>query len=122
MLCHNDEEEEVGILSYTRDILGYTNVYCVICVCVSVCVHVCLCVCHAPTITPNLTSMTLRCSAESLFINHALTPSGLVEANDIAILYDLDVHELYKIVAEKKLEEGHYQEALEVYLHSMVSG
>ena len=30
VLCHNDEEEEVGILSYTRDILGYTDVYCVI--------------------------------------------------------------------------------------------
>jgi alpha-tubulin suppressor-like RCC1 family protein len=60
-----------------------------------------------------------RCAAESLFINHALTPAGLMAANDVAILYDLDVHGLYKIVAERKLEEGQHSEALEVYLHSV---
>ena len=62
-----------------------------------------------------------RSTLEYIFLELALTQPSLNEAEELAISFDLNIHELYQVVAQTKLERGDGEGALNIYLHSTVS-
>ena len=58
---------------------------------------------------------------EHIFLTLALTHPSLKEAEDLAISFDLNVHELYQVVAQTKLDRADGEGALNIFLHSTVS-
>lgn len=73
------------------------------------------------TCLPSLLAPPLRSTLEHLFLELALTQPSLKEAEEVAISFDLNVHELYQVVAQTKLDRGDGEGALNIYLHSTVS-
>ena len=71
---------------------------------------------------PSLLPPSSRSTLEHLFLELALTQPSLNEAEELAISFDLNIHELCRVVAQTKLERGDGEGALNIYLHSTVSG
>ena len=74
-----------------------------------------------PSLPPSSLHPPFRSTLEYLFLELALTQPSLNEAEELAISFDLNIHELYQVVAQTKLERGDGEGALNIYLHSTVS-